>query len=131
MPQLTSQQANELANNFLELAQAIGDFRYDHWDTLSVFDNQRLGNWQWAILNYGEDILVLSTTLVMDDVQDSLSQITQVTTEIKSSIKTLQNIQKGIDVAAAMVTLGAAIISKSPQSIVAGVTGVRDAWKAS
>ena len=30
MAQLTSQQANDLANQFLALAQAIGDFRYKH-----------------------------------------------------------------------------------------------------
>lgn len=129
MPQLTSLQANELANNFLDLAQAIGDFRYNNWDNLSVFDNQRLGNFQWALLNYGEDMLALSTTLVMDDVQGSLSEISQITSEIKTSVKNLQNIQKGIDVAAATVTLAAAIISKKPQAILESVVGIKEVWQ--
>ena len=130
MAKLTSQQANNLANNFLGLAQAIGDFRYNNWNSLSKAENQRLGNFQWSILNNGEDILALSTVLVMDDVQTSLTQINNVTTQIKGTISTLQNVQKGINLAAAIVTLGAAIISKNPQSIVDAISGVVDTWNA-
>lgn len=130
MAKLTSKQANDLANNFLGLAQAIGDFRYNNWNSLSKTDNQRLGNLQWSILNNGEDILTLSTTLVMDDVQTSLTQINNVTTQIKGTIGTLQNVQKGINVAAAIVTLGAAIISKNPQAIVDAISGVVSTWTA-
>lgn len=130
MAKLTSKQANELANNFLGLAQAIGDFRYNNWTKLSKDENQRLGNFQWSILNNGEDILALSTTLVMDDVQDSLSQINDVTMQIKGSIDKLENVQKGIDIAAAIVTLGSSIISKNPKSVVKAIKGVIDTWKA-
>ena len=70
MAKLTAQQANILANNFLGLAQAIGDYRYENWATLSKGDNQKLGTLQRAILNYGEDVLALSTVLVMNDVAD-------------------------------------------------------------
>ena len=130
MAKLTSKQANELANNFLGLAQAIGDFRYNNWTKLSKDENQRLGNFQWSILNNGEDILALSTTLVMDDVQDSLSQINDVTMQIKGSIDKLENVQKGINIAAAIVTLGSSIISKNPKSVVKAIKGVIDSWKA-
>lgn len=39
MAKLYLQQANALANNFLGLAQAIGDFRYNNWNSLSKADN--------------------------------------------------------------------------------------------
>jgi hypothetical protein len=128
MAKLTAQQANDLANNFLGLAQAIGDYRFDNWNTLSKTENQSLGNFQWSILSYGEDILALSTALVMDDVQDSLAQINNVTLEIKETIKSLNHLQKAINVAACIVSLGGAIVSKNPQAIVAGIQGVRTAW---
>lgn len=130
MAKLTAQQANDLANNFLGLAQAIGDYRFTNWSALSKSDNQRLGNLQWSILNSGEDILALSTTLVMTDAQGSLSQISNITQQIKGTINTLTNIQKAINVAASIVTLGAAIISKNPQSIVEGIKGVVGSWNA-
>jgi hypothetical protein len=47
MAKLTAQQANDLANNFLGLAQAIGDYRFDNWNTLSKTENQSLVNFQW------------------------------------------------------------------------------------
>ncbi len=128
MATLTAQQANNLANNFLGLAQAIGDYRFDNWNTLSKAENQKLGDFQWSILSYGEDILALSTALVMDDVMDSLAQINKVTLEIKETIKSLNQLQKAINVAASIVSLGGAIVSKNPQAIVAGIQSVRETW---
>ena len=128
MAKLTSQQANDLANNFLALAQAIGDFRYNNWKSLSKQQNQKLGSLQWSILNYGEDVLAFSTTLVMNDVQTSLAQINAITTQIKGTIHSLKNIQKGIGLAAAVVTLGAAVISKNPESVGKAINGVVKSW---
>ncbi len=130
MARLTSQQAYELASNFLGLAQAIGDFRFDNWNSLTKTQNRKLGNFQWSILNHGEDILALSTVLVMDDVQDSLNNIKEITDEIKNSIESLENVQKAINVAASIVTLGAAIISKNPQSIIDSIQGLAETWEA-
>ncbi len=128
MAKLTSQQANRLANDFLGLAQAIGDFRYKNWDKFSKAKNKQLGDLQWSILNDGEDILALSTTLVMDEAAQSLEQIHQITREINKGITQLQDIQKGIDLAAAIVTLGAAILSKQPAAITGAISGVVDTW---
>jgi hypothetical protein len=125
---LTAKQANDLGKDFLALAQAIGDFRYDNWNTLSKEDNQRLSDFQWSILNYGEDILALSVILVMDDVEASLTKINTISSKIKGTIQVLKNIQKGIDVAAAIVTLGAAIISKSPKVIADSIDGLVKSW---
>lgn len=129
MLNLTAQQANDLSNNFLGLAQGIGDYRFLNWSDLSIADNQRLGSLQWSILNSGEDILALSTTLVMINVESSLSQINDLTQQIKGTINSLKDIQKAINVAATIVTLGAAIISKNPQGIVSGIQGVVTTWK--
>lgn len=129
MAKITSRQANDLANNFLGLAQAIGDFRYANWYLLSKEDNQKLGNLQWSILNYGEDILAFSTILVMDEVTDSLAKIDDITTKIKENMNTIKNIQKGINLAAAMVTLGAAIISKNARSVNDAIGGLVKEWE--
>ncbi|WP_445915309.1 hypothetical protein, partial [Flavobacterium sp.] len=103
MANLTSQQANELANNFLALAQAIGDYRYQNFDTLSKPQNQKISDLHLSILNYADDLYTLSATLVMDDVQTSLTSIGAVTTQIKATYKTLQNVQKAINVAESVV----------------------------
>ena len=129
MANLTSKQANELAGNFLGLAQAIGDFRFSNWKELPKEDNQRLGSLQWSILNYGEDILAFSTILVMDEVKVSLEKIKDISKDIKENINSIKNIQKGINIAAAIVTLGAAIISKNARSVTDAIDCLAKEWK--
>ncbi len=129
MAELTSTQASALSNDFLGLAQAIGDFRYDNWNNMPQAQNQQLSNLQWSILNYGEDVLALSTVLVLDDVQTSLDQINEITVEIKTTIQQLKDVQKAIGLASAIVTFGGAIISKDPSAIKTGLQGLIDCWK--
>jgi hypothetical protein len=129
MAQLTSQQADDLANQFLALAQAIGDFRYRHWNDLSQDQHHRLASQHWSVLNYGEDILALSETLIMDDVSPSLASIKSITGQIKSSLRALKDIQNGIDLAATIVTFGAAIISKSPIAIREAIDDLTQRWR--
>jgi hypothetical protein len=126
MATLTSQQATDLANDFLALARAVGDFRYRNWYALSKEEKQELAALKASIMKSGEDILALSASLVMDDVQTSLDQIKNLTSQIKGTIENLHNIQKGINVAAAIVTLGTAIISRNPRSIIEAINGVAD-----
>lgn len=129
MANLTSEQANMLSNDFLGLAQSIGDYRYQNWNELSDVQNKQLGSFQRSILNAGEDILALSTVLVMNDVDTSLNRINTITSQIKSNIKFLKNIQKVINVASAIATLGSGIISKDPQAISSGLDAVMNSWK--
>lgn len=124
MEKLTAQQASDLGKTFLGLAQSIGDFRYGNWDNLSKLQNEKLGSLQWSILNSAEDIFALSATLVMDDVKRDLAEIQGVTKKINKTLKILRDIQKGIDIATAIVTLAAAIISKNPQAIVGALDGL-------
>ena len=127
MAKLTAKQANELANNFLGLAQAIGDFRY--CNILPKPQNQKIKDLHWSVLNYADDLYTLSATLVMDDVEKSLSTIGIITTEIQATYKTLQNVQKAINVAASMVTLGSSILSTNLNAIKESLSDLVSVWK--
>jgi len=80
-------------------------------------------------LNYGEDILAFSTILVMDEVKVSLEKIRDISTHIKENINSIKNIQKGINIAAAIVTLGAAIISKNARSVTDAIDCLAKEWE--
>lgn len=127
MAKLTARQANELANNFLGLAQAIGDFRY--CTILPKPQNQKIKDLHWSVLNYADDLYTLSATLVMDDVDKSLSTIAAITTEIQATYKTLQNVQKAINVASSIVTLGSSILSTNLQAIKEALSDLVSVWK--
>lgn len=128
MATLTTKQVNELANKFLALAQSIGDYRYTNYDNLTKVQNQKLRESHRRILDYSDHLFTLSATLVMEDVQASLTSIGEITEQINSTYKTLQNVQKAINVAASIVTLGASILSKNPQAIVDSIGDLIETW---
>ncbi len=130
MPRLTSAQVSELANNFLAIAQSVGDFRYANYDTLSRAQNQKIKDMHWSILNYCDDLYSMAAVLVMDDAQNSLLSIERIANQMKRTYKQLTDIQKAINVAASVVTLGAAILSKNPQAIIDSIDGLTDSWTA-
>ncbi len=129
MDKLTASQADELATQFLLLAQAIGDFRYRNWKTLSKAQHRQLASQHWSVLNYGEDILAISTGLTMTDVERSLTAIREVTGEIKESLSSMASVQKGIKIAGSAVTLGASIVSKNPFAVVGAINELVKAVK--
>jgi hypothetical protein len=126
MAKLTSQQATGLANNFLGLAKVIGDFRYKNWNKLTKSEKNKLAAFKSQILKSGEDILAISTNLVMDDVQTSLEEINSLSSQIKGTVENLKNIQKGINIAASIVILGSSLISRNPKSIIDAIIGITD-----
>ena len=131
MANLTSDQAKQLSENFYDMSTAITDFRITNWEALSPLENKELSDTRYQLLKSGEDILAFATTLVMDEVADSLEKINAVTTEIKGTLSTLWNIQKGLNVAAALVALGIAITARDPQSISNSIKSVLETLTAS
>lgn len=128
MANLNSDQAKQLSDNFFYFGMAIGDFRYENWDRLSLEDNKELSDIQNTIIRYGEDILAYSTTLVMDEVEESMTKINFITQEIKRTMKNLGNIQKGLNIAAALLIMGVAITNRNPQEIGNSIREVFEAW---
>ena len=129
MAALTSKQLTELANDFLGMAQAVGDYRYQNVNTLTRSQNKQLSDLHWNILNYADDLFTASAIFVMDDAQDALGKIKTISVEMTVTYKQLTKVQKAIDVASAAATLGAAIFSKNPIAIVGSISGLITAWK--
>lgn len=131
MANLTSEQAKKLSDNFYFLSVAIGDFRYENWDNLSIEDNKKLSEIQNMLLQTGEDILAFSTTLIMNEVEESLQKINFITTDIQGTIKNLQNIQKGLNTAAALLILGVAIVNRDTEGIEGSIKNIFETWNSS
>ena len=129
MASLSSEQASDLANQFLAMAQAIGDFRLRHWSDLTTSQHDRLSSLHWSVLHSGEDMLASSTTLVLNDASQSLASLQRLTAKMKSTLSSLKNIQKGFDLAASAVTLSASILSRNPSSIEDAIEKFADQFK--
>ena len=117
MPNLTSEQVSSIADSLKNIATAIGDYYMDKYDSLSLLQRTTLKNNQDKLLQQADSLYTESATLVLNDVRTSLTAINSVTDEIHRSYKDLQDIQKAIDIAASVLNLGSAILSKNPESV--------------
>ena len=129
MDNLTSDQAAELAKNFLGLAQSIGNYRFSNWKKLSREENQELSNKQWSVLNAGEDMLALSTNLEIQEAGKTLKEIKSLTNELDKTILQIKKVQKVIDIGAAAIQLAAVIIGKQPLAIPGAIENLVKAIK--
>jgi hypoxanthine phosphoribosyltransferase len=117
MPNMTSEQVGRIADSLRIIAKAIGEFRIKNYIKMSHGQIASIESLQEQILQQADNLYTESAILVMDDIQNSLTTIEKVTAEIQQTIKSLQDIQKTIDIATSVLNLGAAILSKNPQSI--------------
>lgn len=129
MPQLTLREADTLSSHFLGLAQAIGDYRHSHWDQLSKSDNLSLGELQTGLLNASDEMTYEATSLIIDDVRDSLSTINEISNEVRQAINKIDKVQNVVYIATSLVALGAAIVHKDPDSIEASIQHLVNDWK--
>lgn len=129
MANLTSKQLTELGEHFLAFAQAVGNYRMGKISTLSKSENAEIKDLHRALLDHSDNFFTTSARLVMNDIKDSLDTIKDVTARIHETYHTLKKVQNAINIAAAGVTLGAAIFAKKPEDIADAVKGVAKAWK--
>lgn len=127
---LTSQEATKLANNFFALSVSLTDYLFEKWDTLTQAQRDKLINNIRKISNNGQKLLALSATLVVEQSKASLNIIDTVTNNIKSDLQAIANVQKAINIATSIVTLGSALISKNPIAIVQAVTDLQEVFNA-
>jgi predicted translin family RNA/ssDNA-binding protein len=126
MANLTSQEAHKLANNFFGLTVSMTDFLLEKFDTLTQNERDRLSRNIRKTSSDGQKMLAQAATLVVEESKESLTKIENTTNQIKSILKTIADIQKGINIAASVVTLSAAILSKNPEAIIAAAKGLQD-----
>ena len=130
MGTLTAEQVNQLATHFLDMGTEIDNYRQQQYDKLTADERDKMKDLVSKILDYSESLYTQSATLVMNDVQTSLITINGVTADIKTTYKTLQNVQKAINVAASVVRLGAAVMSQNPQTIAVSIGDLAQTWAA-
>lgn len=127
---LTKEQAFQTADNFRAFAKKLGNYQYDNWNDLSDSQKEKLDMLQTNLRGYAGSMYALSTNLIFEDVENSVAQIQTITDGIGATLKKLANVQKVINVAAAFVSLGTAIIAEDPSKIIASLTGLTKAMNA-
>lgn len=113
MGKLSTGQLSLLGDSFLKMAQAVGEYRIENRAILTRKQNQEIREIHHTLLNYADDFYTTSAKLMIDDVAASLDRIRDITEKAKRTYNRLKNFQKAIDVAGAIVRIGAAILTKN------------------
>jgi len=127
MEKLTAEQVNELANHFLAMAEDLEAYREKNFATLLDKQNKQIKDLHQLILKFSDDFYTLSAILAFDEVQSSLSLIEELKIKMKITLQTLQDIQKVINIAGSVVTLGNAIVKIDPKAIAEALISLKDA----
>ena len=117
MPELTAQQADDLANRALELKRAVGDFRDRFFDTLTPEQRDGLRTLGIELGDEVDHLTAVAIKLSLVDLQKALGHLADITKGLKSAVAHLGQIRKVITVATALVDLGAAIASTNPGAV--------------
>ena len=124
MSTITPVQALQLASSYNDSANELGQFRLRNWDNLSPDDRAVTANIGKRLIGYSQSLVTDAVGKLLDDTQASLAAIKLATADANHTIQTINSIKKVINVAAALVTLAAAISTENPAGIAQGLQDV-------
>lgn len=121
-------ETSNIANLYTDWAAAILNYRKINFDSLTDFTKKNLLESAMTLLDEADEQNTSDATELSEDVQMALDRTVEVTVEIKKTYNTLTNIEKGISIATAVVTLGQVIIKKNPSDINSALNDLLDKW---
>ena len=127
MGQLTAQQLNALSVQFREIANTILDYRIAH--PLLPADDADLEMLQNSILDSATALATQSAIQAGSEAAEAIKTLINVTGEIKTTIKGLENVTKVINIAAAVLKVAVCLTKVDFGGIKNGVKDLVDSLK--
>jgi hypothetical protein len=124
---LTSDQSFALAQAFHNLAVLLGDYRFDNWDDLSPGERKQLEDLEFDILNDSTRFDAIAISGTLDNLDKVIDDIRATTERMGRAIETIEAVGDVFKMAAAAITLGAAIVSGNPEGIVSALGNAKKA----
>ena len=131
MPDISADDARQLASDFHDLAVSLGNYKFSHWDELTPAQRTNLDNLQWTLMNYSSDFSTQAIQISLDDIKGSLASIKKSTDAAKDALSKIIAINKVVGIASAAAVLAASITSGSPTGIATAAKGLFDQATAS
>jgi hypothetical protein len=121
---LTAAQAQELAQEFHDIAAAIGAYRLSQVNVLTDAQQYRLQNYQLQCIQYSNTFITIGLFAQQADLAATLQTIKKQTTAAQNAISTINTVDKVLQVVSAFAVLGASIASMNPSAVASGVQGL-------
>jgi hypothetical protein len=124
---LTDDQMQQLAQAFHDISVAIGQVRLDAIKagaSLTDAGIVQLQGYVFALKNVSDNLAVQSANLTLQNAAQALQQISVATQTADHALDKLAKIDKAIQIASAVIVLGAAIASHDPSQIASAAKSV-------
>jgi hypothetical protein len=119
--------AQDLANLYGDLSTAVSGFQEENQASLSAEEILNLNTIAQTLLNQSASFIGLAIQAKLAGMQDDLNNIVRTTQDAQKAVKHIKDIQKGIGIFTAAVTLGAAILTSNPGAIIGALGGLTTA----
>jgi HEAT repeat protein len=122
-------QAEELAQIFFGLSNAVNDFRLrpDNFNALSDARQQQLKDQAQALTLRGQQCTAEALGAILQDIQPHLASIKQATQDAKDALAHLNDVEKAITIVDAAVALVGSIMTGDMGSVGDNVQGLLQA----
>jgi len=118
---ISKDQARDLAKTFRDVSNALAEYRFTRWGTLTAAQRQRIEDAEWTLLNYSSDFITTAVGIALPDLEQDLRSITGAIAKAKKVIATVDTVKDVLKVTASLIVLGGAIASKEPRTIFSAV----------
>lgn len=123
---LTADEARELASEFRNLANEVGDHAWDNRSTLSEDDVNALEAKERRLRDSAADMVELAVDLDLAAAGTALAGLKAVTVRAKDTIRNIQQARRVIELATTTLQLAAAITTQNPAAISTSLGALSD-----
>ena len=124
---LTDDQMQQLAKYFHDISFEIGQVRLDAIKAGAALTDPgivQLQGYVFSLNNVSDNLAVQSANLTLQNADQALQQISVATKAADHALDQLANIDKAVQIASAIIVLGAAITTRDPSQILGAAKSV-------
>ena len=124
MDALTSVQCLQMGRDFSQLQANIADYKLANYNNLSDDQKAFFGKTIVSLADAVGELIAYSVSIAIDEAETSIQNLTTATQQINNIVKTLENVQKWINIAGACFGLATAILELNPKDIYNGIKDI-------
>ena len=111
MPTLDAEQSRIMAKSYSDLATALADYRFGHWNELTKQQRAEIESREWTLRTYSSDMAGHAITLALAEADDAAAAIGRATAKLVAAARKVASARSALEIATAAITLGGAIAS--------------------
>jgi hypothetical protein len=123
MDQITTDQLNALAQQFLAMGNALAAFR-ENAQGISPGDESNLEQLSDTLLDNAGQLVTMAAIASGEEAASAVNNLSKINDQITQSIQHLTDVQKAIDIATAALKVVVSVVSMKPGDIINSVGGL-------